>query len=86
MARGPTWRVRAPTSIMYSENTMKGRSWRQALVDDSGQDLIEYGLLASIIVVGAALIFPSLKTAMGKEFVGWGKAVDNLWTPKDPGT
>jgi len=64
---------------------MQGRSMRRWLLDDSGQDLIEYGLLASIIAIAGILVLPSIKTAMGQAFDGWGKSVDNLYAPKDPG-
>ena len=54
--------------------------------DDEGQDLIEYGLLASIIAVAGALILPAIKTAMGVKFGDMGDGLNGLWTPKDPGT
>ena len=66
---------------------MLGRSWRRRLLlDDSGQDLVEYGLLASIIAIAGALILPSVATAMGVHFDDWGTGVYNLWAPSDPGT
>lgn len=64
---------------------MQGRIWRRWLLDDSGQDLVEYGLLASIIAVAGILVIPTIKTAMGVKFVGWGTAVNNLWAPNNPG-
>jgi Flp pilus assembly pilin Flp len=64
---------------------MQGRIWRRLLVDDSGQDLIEYGLLASIIAVAGATVLPSVRTAMGNTFSGWNTAFYNLWTPNPPG-
>ena len=64
---------------------MQGRVLRSFL-DDSGQDVIEYGLLAMIIGVVGVLIFPSIKTAMGVAFGSWGDGVYGLWAPKDPGT
>jgi len=64
---------------------MKGRLWRRLLLDESGQDLIEYGLLASIIAVAGALVFPSIKAAMGVQFGNWGNAVNDLWAPDNPG-
>ena len=63
---------------------MKGRFLRRLVLDDSGQDLVEYGLLASIIAIAGALVFPSIKTAMGLRFGEWGTQVNNLWTPTDP--
>jgi Flp pilus assembly pilin Flp len=65
---------------------MKGRSLRRWFLDDSGQDLIEYGLLASIIAIAGILVLPAIKTAMGVNFGGWGTAVNDLWAPKDPGS
>ena len=64
---------------------MQGRFWRRWLLDDSGQDLLEYGLLASIIAVAGILVFPSIQAAMGGKFNGWGTAVNNLWAPNNPG-
>ena len=64
---------------------MQGRSMRRRVLDDSGQDLIEYGLLASIIAIAGILVLPAIKTAMGAAFKGWGTAVNDLWAPKNPG-
>ena len=65
---------------------MKGRFLRRWLLDDSGQDLIEYGLLASIIAIAGILVLPAIKTAMGVSFAGWGTALNNLWAPNNPGS
>jgi Flp pilus assembly pilin Flp len=65
---------------------MLGRTLRRWLLDDSGQDLIEYGLLASIVAIAGVLVFPAIKTAMGVHFGAWGDAVYNLWTPNNPGS
>jgi Flp pilus assembly pilin Flp len=64
---------------------MRGRSLRHRLQNESGQDLIEYGLLLSIVVLAGVLIFPSIQAAMGVRFGAWGDAVYDLWAPKDPG-
>jgi Flp pilus assembly pilin Flp len=64
---------------------MQGRALHRRLLDDSGQDLIEYGLLASIIAAIGVLLFPAIKTAMGVRFGAWGDGVYGLWAPKDPG-
>jgi Flp pilus assembly pilin Flp len=60
------------------------RSVFRLLHDDSGQDLIEYGLLASIIAIAGVLLFPSIKSAMGTQFGNWGTNVYNLWAPNPP--
>jgi len=82
VARG-AWRFTRLLRQVF-EDDMTGRFLRRLLLEDSGQDLIEYGLLASIIAIAGALIFPSIKTAMGLRFGEWGAQVNNLWTPSDP--
>ena len=81
MARG-FLAVHAPTSTV---NNMQGRTLRRWLLDESGQDLIEYGLLASIIAIAGVVFFPFIKTAMGVAFGNWGTGVYNLWEPDPPG-
>jgi len=56
------------------------------MCDESGQDLIEYGLLASIISIAGVLLFPSIKSAMDTSFGNWGTKVYNLWAPNEPGS
>jgi Flp pilus assembly pilin Flp len=57
--------------------------WRRFL-DDSGQDLIEYALLASIIATAGVLIMPSIQAGMGQAFENWGEEVYDLWEPDSP--
>ena len=78
-----SWRSARP--LRDSENYMKGRFLRRWLLDDSGQDLLEYGLLASIIGIAGYLVLPAIKTAMGLRFGEWGTQVNDLWTPNPPG-
>jgi Flp pilus assembly pilin Flp len=64
---------------------MQGRSsFRRAFFDESGQDIIEYGLLASIIAIAGIVFLPTIATKMGVNFDSWGNAVHNLWAPNDP--
>ena len=70
----------APTS----KTNMQGRSLRRTLLDDSGQDLIEYGLLAAIIAIAGILVLPTIATKMGVSFGNWGNNVYNLWAPNNP--
>jgi len=63
---------------------MQGRSLRRTLLDDSGQDLIEYGLLAAIIAIAGILVLPTIATKMGVSFGYWGTNVYNLWAPNPP--
>ena len=54
------------------------------LRDEKGQDLIEYGLLAAIFAVAAALLFPSLIPAMGNAYTNHAAQIDNAWVPDAP--
>jgi Flp pilus assembly pilin Flp len=54
------------------------------ITDDSGQDLIEYGLLTAIIGVAGLLAFSTLFTKMGTAYSGWNTAGQNAWQPCPP--
>ena len=64
------------------------REWWRALkpvaLDDRGQDLIEYALLASIIGVGGAAVMSTITDKMGINFSSWGAQVQAIWVPNDP--
>jgi Flp pilus assembly pilin Flp len=59
---------------------------RRLLVDDGGQDLIEYALLSAFIGVCCVLVWPNIRLAIGAAFTGWDTNVQALssCTP-DPG-
>ena len=57
---------------------------RRLLVDDSGQDLIEYALLAAIIGLAGSLVLPVIAPKMGNAFSSWGGQVYNAWEPAAP--
>ena len=59
---------------------------RRLLVEDRGQDLIEYALLASIIGIAGYLVLPLVGPKMGNAFTRWGGQVYNEWTPSVPAT
>ena len=59
---------------------------RQLLVEERGQDLVEYGLLAALIGCAGVAIVPQIQAKLGATYTGWGTAIKNLWIPKDPGT
>jgi pilus assembly protein Flp/PilA len=42
------------------------------IADESGQDLIEYALVAALIGLGAVASMHSLSTAIGNAFIGIG--------------
>jgi pilus assembly protein Flp/PilA len=45
--------------------------------DDSGQDLIEYALVAALVGLGAVASMKSLATSIGTTFNGVGNALTN---------
>jgi Flp pilus assembly pilin Flp len=52
--------------------------------DDSGQDLVEYALLAGMVGTGALLFFVLFTTVMGFEyFISLGRVYD-AWAPCPP--
>jgi len=58
---------------------------KQLLVEERGQDLIEYGLLAALIACVGVSVFPLIQGRLNAVYTGWGTAIQNLWIPNDPG-
>jgi Flp pilus assembly pilin Flp len=54
------------------------------LVDDRGQDLIEYALLAAIIGIAGSLALQQFGSKAGGAFSSWGANVYNEWKPSAP--
>jgi Flp pilus assembly pilin Flp len=57
---------------------------KQLLVEERGQDLIEYGLLAALIACVGVAIFPLIQAKLSTTYTGWGTTIQNLWIPNDP--
>ena len=57
---------------------------RRFLVEERGQDLVEYAILAAIFGVIGFLMFPTLVTRMGTAYSTWGTQVNNIWVPNPP--
>jgi Flp pilus assembly pilin Flp len=62
------------------------RLLRLFFFDESGQDLIEYGLLAALIGTVGILAWTNVQGQMLSHYIGWGSGVNTLsaCTP-DPG-
>lgn len=52
--------------------------------EDGGQDLVEYGLLAAIFAIAAALLFPQLIPVMSNAYSQHATDINNAWIPGDP--
>ncbi len=54
-----------------------GPSLRHLLQDDTGQDLIEYALVAALVGLGALAAMKGLKNSVGNTFNGVGNSLTN---------
>jgi len=54
-------------AITYKENGMK-MLFKNLMNDESGQDLIEYALIAALIALGAIVAMGSLSNKISNEF------------------
>lgn len=60
------------------------RPFVRLIVDDSGQDLIEYGLLAAVIGTVGILAWDAVRVELGSKYQNWDTGVQDLWEPEDP--
>ena len=79
----PGWGPSPAAAPFSSESSVKQLLMR-FIRDESGQDLIEYGLLAASIAAAGAAVLPGLRTAMGQAFSTWGNNIYGVWVPNDP--
>ena len=61
------------------------RRWRLLGRNESGQELIEYALLALVIGAAGVLIFPSIVSKLSAGYVAENAAIQADWEPCDPG-
>jgi Flp pilus assembly pilin Flp len=54
------------------------------LVDDRGQDLVEYALLSGIVGVAGVLLFPIIAGKMGAAYTSWQTGTQTAWEPCAP--
>jgi Flp pilus assembly pilin Flp len=55
------------------------------VIDDAGQDLVEYALLSGIIGVAGVLLFPLIAGRMRAAYTGWQFGARAVWQPCSPG-
>ena len=58
--------------------------WIQFCRDESGQDLIEYGLLTGIITVSSILVFGLIQGKMQAAYISWESTGQTNWEPDNP--
>jgi Flp pilus assembly pilin Flp len=61
------------------------RLWRRLGRDDTGQDLVEYALLAAFIALASVAGISALRASMLTAYSGWNSAVQQCWQMPAPG-
>jgi len=54
------------------------------LVQDAGQDLIEYGLLCAFVGLSSLAAFDLISGAISDSYAGWDTGINALWQPPNP--
>jgi len=54
------------------------------VADETGQDLVEYALLAMFVALVTMAGLKAIENAIGAEYVDWDTDEQNLWIPPDP--
>lgn len=57
---------------------------RRFVRESSGQDLVEYMLLAALIGVAAAASAPAIETAIGAAYGSWNQGTQDIYVMPDP--
>jgi hypothetical protein len=60
-------------------------AWTRVICDQSGQELIEYGLLIVTVGLAGALFFPIIQNKLAVGFSANDSAIQRDWAPCDPG-
>jgi Flp pilus assembly pilin Flp len=59
-------------------------AFRRFLLEERGQDLIEYALLTAVIGFAGLAVFDVLRAAIGTTYASWEASTNDLWQPPDP--
>jgi pilus assembly protein Flp/PilA len=68
-------RSRVPHVSDYERGETMKQLFRNLLLEESGQDLIEYALVAALVGLGAILSMRSLDNSLNNAFTGVGNAL-----------
>ena len=63
---------------------MSIRAIVRLVIDDRGQDLVEYALLSGAIGVAGILLFPVIAGQMGAAYSSWQSGAQTAWEPCAP--
>ena len=70
----PTRTVRSPPSDLLA----------QLLLEETGQDVVEYVLLAGFIGVVGIALWGGITSGIDSAYQNWDSGTQNLWDPPDP--
>jgi Flp pilus assembly pilin Flp len=59
-------------------------AFHRLLVEETGQDLVEYALLVAFIGLTSLAAWTAIQTAIQQGYIGWDTAEQNLWEPPNP--
>jgi Flp pilus assembly pilin Flp len=54
------------------------------LIDDEGQDLVEYTLLTAAVALGTVAAFAAISTAINQAYTSWDTTTQGIWEPQAP--
>ncbi len=72
------------TEILSAASGMTLERLRSFFADDSGDDLIEYALLTTLIGLVGITAFSILSTVLSTAYTAWNTAVVDLWESPAP--
>ena len=58
---------------------------RAFIVDDRGQDVIEYGLLSAVFGIVCIVVWISIQGRLRTAYLGYDTGVQSIWASPDPG-
>ena len=58
---------------------------RRLVVEDDGQDLVEYALLAAFVALASIAGLDAVRTALRSAYLGWNVASQACWQMPAPG-
>lgn len=58
---------------------------RRLVVDDSGQDVVEYALLGALVGLAGVAAYELIRTSLASSYTAWDANVQNLWDMPAPG-
>jgi len=60
--------------------------FRRLLREDSGQDVLEYALLAAFVAIAGAVALQAIEAAMNTAYTSWNTRTQALWVMPAPRT